>query len=269
MIKKIIKYPTPLSIEYGTDVRVFDEKLFSLIDDLKDTIKENNLDALSAYQIESYFNVLVFKDENDELVEMINPVQIGHSGESVEDEKTSYYGDVSAKIKRFENISIVYQDRNGDDKSMKFSGKLARTLQRKLDYLFGATFIGRMDEKQKNNFQTKLEFGLDVGIDDYCPTTFKRDKVLKVINILMLIMLVPLLGSLFVSDKDILHEIWQYQLYASFAVLTMQVFYFFYAQYEAKQYKSCTSCSIGNIIGTTAISFVRLSVVMIASYFVI
>jgi hypothetical protein len=200
---------------------------------------------------------------------MVNPLQIGHSEESIEDEMTYYYGDVSAKIKRFENISIVYQDRNGEDKTMKFSGKLARTLQRKLDYLFGATFISRMNEKQKENFEAKLDFGLDVGIDDYCPTTFKRDKILKVANIFMILMAVALLGSFFVSEKELLSTIWQYQLYASFGVLSLQVFYFFYAQYEGKQYSSCVSCSIGNIIGTTAISFVRLSVVMIASYFII
>ena len=269
MIKTVVKYPTPLSIEYGTDIRIFDEKLFSLIDDLKDTIKENNLEALSAFQIGSYFNVLVFKDENDDFIEMVNPVQIGHSGESFEEEKTYYYGDVSAKIKRFENISIVYQDRNAEDKSMKFSGRVARTLQRKLDYLFGATFISRMPEKERENFEKKLDFGLDVGIDDYCPTTFKRDKVIKVINVVMSLMVVALLGSFFVSDKEILSKIWQYQLYASFGVLALQVFYFFYAQYEGKQYSSCVSCSIGNIIGTTAVSFVKLSVVMIASYFLI
>ncbi|MFK5936825.1 MAG: peptide deformylase [Sulfurimonas sp.] len=269
MIKTIIKYPTPLSIEYGTDIRVFDEKLFSLIDDLKDSIKENNLEALAAFEIGSYFNVIVFKDENGEYVEMVNPLQIGHSGESIEDERTYYYGDVSAKIKRFENISIVYQDRTGADKTMKLSAKLARTMQRKLDYLFGATFVSRMSEQERENFEKKLDFGLDVGIDDYCPTTFKRDKVLKVVNIAMLLMVVALLGSLFVSEKEMLSKIWQYQLYASFGVLTLQVFYFFYAQYEGKQYTSCVSCSIGNIIGTTAVSFVRLSVVMIASYFLI
>ena len=269
MIKTIVKYPTPLSIEYGTDIRIFDEKLFSLLDDLKDTIKENNLEALAAFQIGSYFNVIVFKDDNGEFIEMVNPLQIGHSGEMVEDETTYYYGEVSAKIKRYENISIVYQDRTGEDKTMKFTAKLARIMQRKLDYLFGATFISRMSENERENFEKKLDFGLDVGIDDYCPTTFKRDKVLKVINISMLLMVVALLASLFVSDKEMLSKIWQYQLYASFAVVAMQVFYFFYAQYEGKQYSSCVSCSIGNIIGTTAISFVRLSVVMIASYFLI
>jgi len=269
MIKTIVKYPTPLSIEYGTDIRVFDEKLFSLLDDLKDTIKENNLEALAAFQIGSYFNVIVFQDDNGEFIEMVNPLQIGHNGESIEDETTYYYGEMSAKIKRFENISIVYQDRTAADKSMKFSGKLARTMQRKLDYLFGATFISRMAENERENFEKKLDFGLDVGIDDYCPTTFKRDKVLKVVNIVMLLMVVLLLGSLFVSDKEILSTIWQYQLYTSFGVLALQVFYFFYAQYEGKQYSSCVSCSIGNIIGTTAVSFVKLSVVMIASYFLI
>ena len=269
MIKQIKKYPTPLSLEYGTDIRVFDAKLFSLLDDLKDTIKENNLEALAAFQIGSYFNVIVFLDEAGEFVEMVNPLQIGHSGESVAEETTYYYGEKSANIKRFENISIVYQDRDGADKTMKFSGTLARTLQRKLDYLFGATFISRMSEKERESFEAKLEFGVDVGIDDYCPTTFKRDKVLKGINIVMLLMLTLLLGSFFVSDKEILRQIWQYQLYTSFLVLALQLFYFFYAQYEGKQYSSCVSCSIGNIIGTTAISFVRLSVVMLASYFLI
>lgn len=269
MIKTIVKYPTPLSIEYGTDIRVFDEKLFSLLDDLKDTIKENNLEALAAFQIGSYFNVIVFKDENGEFVEMVNPLQIGHSGEEIKEETTYYYGNQSAKIKRFENISIVYQDRTATDKTMKFNGERARIMQRKLDYLFGATFISRMSEQEREDFEKKLDFGLDVGIDDYCPTTFKRDKVLKVVNVAMLLMVVALLGSLFVSEKEILSKIWQYQLYASFGVLALQVFYFFYAQYEGKQYSSCVSCSIGNIIGTTAVSFAKLSIVMIASYFLI
>ena len=34
MIKKIITYPTPTGIEYTPDVRVFDDELYSFIDDL-------------------------------------------------------------------------------------------------------------------------------------------------------------------------------------------------------------------------------------------
>jgi len=263
MIKQITKYPTPLSLEYGTDVRIFDDKLFSLLDDLKDTIKENNLKALSAYQIGSYFNAIVFRDDDGKFVEMVNPVQISHSGNSLEDESTYYYGEDTAKVNRFENISIVYQDRNAQDKSLKFHGEMAKILQRKLDYLFGSTFVDRLSADERKIFEARLDFGLDVGKEAYCPTTFKRDSILKVINISMMLMLIVIGISFFMQNS-----LWQYQLYASGAVLVLQVIYFFYAQYEGKQYSSCVSCSIGNIIGTTIISMVRLSGVMILSYFI-
>jgi len=156
MIKTISKYPQPLSLQYGTDVRVFDEKLFSLLDDLKDTINENNLTALSAFQIGSYFNVIVYKDENGAFVEMVNPVQISHNCEVLAEETTSYYEGLHAEIKRFEDISIVYQNKTAEDQALKCSGKLARTLQRKMDYLFGSTFIDRMSKDERKKFENKL-----------------------------------------------------------------------------------------------------------------
>ena len=262
MIQKITQYPSPLSLEYGTDVRIYDEKLFSLLDNLKETIKEKNLQALAAFQIGSYFNVIVFKDESGEFIEMVNPIQISHSGESREEETTYYYGNVSAQVKRFAEISIVYEDRQGESHSIKLSGDLARTLQRKLDYLFGSTFIDRLTTDEREKFEAKLAFGGDVGKENYCPTTFKRDKILKTINLLLLAMILLFMVS-FVLDTSL----WQYQLYSSFVVLFLQLTYFFYAQYEGKKYSSCMSCSIGNIIGTTAVSFLRLSLVIIPSYF--
>ena len=262
MVQEIITYPRPLSLEYGTDVRIYDAKLFALLDDLQETIKANNLQALSAFQIGSYYNVVVFKDENDDFIEMINPIQISHSGESFEEETTYYYGDVSAKVKRFSNISIVYETREGESRSLKFSGSLARILQRKLDYLFGSTFLDRLTSDERKKFEAKLSMGADIGKENYCPTTFKRDKILKTINLFLFGMLFLFIGSLFLETS-----LWKYQLYSSFIVLALQISYFFYAQYEGKKYSSCVSCSVANIFGTTLISFIRLSVVMISSYF--
>ena len=262
MIKELIQYPTPLSIKFATDIRNFNEELFALIDDLTETIKANNLVALSAFQIGNYYNVIVLKNKNEEFIELINPRLISHSDKSTAIESTSYYPDFSAEISRYENISIIYQDKDGNDKSMKFSGDMARVVQRKLDYTFGATFIQKMSPQERERFESKLEFGTDVGAGDYCPTTFKRDYILKAINISMILMLI-VFGVSFFIDKSL----WDYQLYASLLVLLTNVVYFFYAQYEGKIYTSCSSCQIGNIIGTTAISLTRLSVIMAASYF--
>ena len=262
MVQAIIQYPRPLSLEYGTDVRIYDAKLFALLDDLKDTIKANNLQALSAYQIGSYFNVIVFRDEKGDLLEMINPIQISHSGESIEEETTFYYGTLSAKVKRFRDISVIYEDRTGENHSLKLSGNAARVMQRKLDYLFGSTFLDRLSSDEKEKFEAKLSRGSDVGKENYCPTTFFRDKILKTINYILLAMIVLFVSSFFLDVS-----LWEYQLYSSFAVLTLQIVYFFYAQYEGKKYSSCVSCSIGNIIGTTFVSLIRLSLVMLPSYF--
>ncbi len=262
MIKDIITYPTPLSVKYATDVRLFDTTLFSLIEDLKDTITENNLKALAAFQIGDYHNVIVIKQEDDSFLELVNPRLIGHSGSVESEEVTAYYPGQKAKIKRYEQISVVYQDRDGKDNSLRADGELAIIIQRKLDYTFGATYLHRMDKEQRERFETALEYGVDVGTLDYCPTTFQRDKITKVINIAMIAMVVNFIVSFFVKKS-----LWSYQLYASYIVLALSVVYFFYAQYEGKKYTSCTSCQIGNIIGTTVIIFVKLSVIMGVSFF--
>jgi len=269
MIKDIIQYPTPLSVQYATDVRIFDEKLFSLIDDLKDTMNENNLEGLAAFQIGSYYNVVVVKNENGEILELINPRLITHKGSIKTDESTAYYPGRSANIERYEEISIVYQDRNGKGQSLQASGNLAIVLQRKIDYTFGASFVHKMSKTQKEMFENGLDFSGDVGVADYCPTTFKRDKIILVINIVMIGMLLNLIASFFVSDSSTLLQMFHGQMYASFGVVLLNIVYFFYAQYEGKLYVSCTSCQIGNIIGTTAISLVKLSLLSAISYFFI
>ena len=268
MTREIIQYPTPLSVKFATDVRFFNDELFSLIDDLKDSINENNFVALSAFQIGSYYNVVVFKDEEGSFVEMINPRLISHSGKSPGIESTSYFPGFSAEIVRFENISIVYQDRDSNDASMKFSGELARTLQRKLDYTFGATFLQKMSKEEREKFESKLEFGSDVGVGDYCPTTFKRDYILKFINVSMILLFLSIIVSLFIDAEETLSSIWNYQLYSSLVILALNVVYFFYAQYEGKLYTSCSSCQLGNIVGTTVISLVKLTAIMLVAYFI-
>lgn len=262
----MVQYPKPLSVEFGVNVRHFNEELFALIEDLKDTINENNLEALSAFQIGNYNNVILVKNEDGSFLELINPSLIAHSGKITTEEKTTYYGELSAEITRFEKVSLVYQDVDAKNCSLRAEGDLAILLQRKLDYLFGATFMQKMSADERDKFELKLEYGSDIGMQDYCPTTFFRDKILKAINIMMLLMLGLVIGSLFVSETTVVEKLWEYQLYAIGAVFALNIFYFFYAQYEGKKYVSCTSCQIGNILGTLFISLIKLSLLSLLSY---
>ncbi len=84
----------------------------------------------------------------------------------------------------------------------------------------------------------------------------------------MLAMLILLIGSFFVEDETA-KSIWQYQVNMSFFAVGLNVIYFFYAQYEGKKFTSCTSCQIGNIIGTAVISLIKLGILMLLSCFII
>lgn len=268
MIKEIITYPTPPSVAYGTDVRVFNEEIFSLIQDMKDTIEANSLDGLSSFQIGSYFNVVVVKQDNGEFLELINPRLISNSGRVTTIEKTAYFQNLTAEITRYETVGIVYQDRDGNQHSLKASGPFGILLQRKIDYTHGSSFINKLSKKEKKLFERKLKFGANIAISEVCPTTFKRDYIIKVINIIMIAMIILPISSLFLS-KDITVNFWSYQLYAFLLVISLNIIYFFYAQYEGKRFTSCTSCQIGNIIGTATILLIKLFIITLVSYFIL
>lgn len=274
MVRDIITYPTPPSVEYGTDVRVFNEEIISIIQDLKDTIEANSLEALAAFQIGAMYNIIVikkgdmsFEHGDDGFLELINPRIISCSQKISTIEKTAYFPGLSANVERHNNISIVYEDKNFKQCNLKASGQEAILLQRKIDYTFGSSFINKLSKDEKKLFEKKLDFGSDIAISESCPTTFKRDYLLKAINIMMIAMVLLVVVSLFISTKETLDNMWSYQLYASYGVLGLSFIYFFYAQYEGKQFTSCTSCQIGNIIGTTIITLIKLTFIMVISYF--
>lgn len=267
MIREIITYPTPPSVQYATDVRVFNEELLSLIQDIEDTIEANSLDGLAAFQIGSYYNVVVVKNEDGTFLELINPRIISNSGRVTTVEKTAYFPGLSANVTRYEKISLVYQDREAKQHSLKAEGDLSILLQRKIDYTFGSSFFNKLNKEEKKLFEKKLDFGSDIAISEVCPTKFNRDYITKVINIVMAVMLVLLTASLFVSEETS-EQLWGYQKYLFSTTIILNIIYFFYAQYEGKKFTSCTSCQIGNIIGTAAISMIKLFIIMIIAYFI-
>ncbi|MBN2816867.1 MAG: peptide deformylase [Campylobacterales bacterium] len=265
MVREIIKYPTPPSTAYATDVRVFNEEIVSLIDDLKETIEANQLDGLAAFQIGSYYNVVVIKNEDGSFLELLNPRLIKTEGKITTVEKTAYFGELSATVTRHDKISVVYEDREGKNNSLEADGEMSVLLQRKLDYTFGSTFLQKLSKEEKKRFEQKLEFGIESAISELCPTTFFRDKVMRGVNFITLLLLLNFLFSFFVST-NLETTLWNLQVYGALIALLLTLFYILYGQYEGKKYSGCTSCQIGNIIGTALIALVKISVIMAVSY---
>ena len=268
MIKKIIQYPTVPSQAFDGIVRHYDEALYTLLQDLKDTMEENQLNGLAAYQIGSSLNVIVLKQE-EAFLEIINPIIITKEGSLTPTESTAYYPGLTATTKRYEKIKLMYEDRTGKQLFLTAEDALAILIQRKTDYLLGANFRVRMNEEEKVLFDSKLEGNAKGNNFESCPTT--EPKTIK--NILLLLSVSLILGAigtiagLFVSNSfaPILHSI---ENYLMLFILCGIVIYFLVANYEGKKYSNCTSCQIGNILGTTFIQSIRLGLLAVANYFI-
>ncbi|WP_415397126.1 peptide deformylase [Sulfurimonas sp. CS5] len=280
MVREITKYPTTPSLEFGANVRFFNDELFTLIQDLKDTIEENGLDALAAFQIGSPLSVVVVKkdkvngeDREDtlgcgEFLELINPRVLKREGSVEPIETTAYFPGKSAKTKRYKKITLMYEDRDANQRFLEADGELAITLQRKVDYTFGSHFRFRLDPQEQKLFDSKLEFGTDAITKNDCPTVFKRDRILQVFKFLFVFGILGVIAGFFVSEENLMTLV-SAENYIMASMLGLVVVYFFYAQYEGKQYKHCTSCQIGNIIGTCIISLIKLTALFLLSYFLL
>jgi len=257
-----------MSLEFGGNVRHFDDTLLELIQDLKDTITANDLNALAAFQIGSPLAVIVIKQDDGQFLEIINPVIIKREGSITPVETTAYFPGLSGKTKRYEKIKLMYEDREGKQQFLTAEGDFAITIQRKTDYLLGANFRIRMSEEEKKRFDSKLEFGTDDIDHNDCPTVFKRDRILHLIKYGLITGVLGLLVSFFVSP-EIEDTIKIIENTLMLSILGLIVIYFFYAQYEGKKYKHCTSCQIGNIIGTISILAFKLLLLLVANYFIL
>jgi len=269
MIKQIVTYPTVPSQAFDGVVRHYDEALHTLLQDLKDTIEANQLDGLAAYQIGSPFAVIIVKDEEDTLLEIVNPIIITKEGNITPTERTAYYPNLTATTKRYEKIKLMYEDRDGKQHFLTAQGDLAIRIQRKTDYLLGSDFRVRMSEEEKRLFDAKLDKNSNTIMAESCPTTEPKTikNILHVITTILIVGAIGALIGLFVSDTfaQTLQNIENYiMLFVLFAI----VVYFFVAKYEGKKYSNCTSCQIGNILGTTFIQSIRLSLLAVANYFI-
>jgi len=268
MIKQIIQYPTMPGQAFDGVVRHYDEALYTLLQDLKDTIAENNLEGLAAYQIGSPYTVIVIKDGND-FLEIINPIIITKEGSVTPIEKTAYYPNLTAKTKRYEKIKLMYEGRKGKQHFLTAVGDLAILIQRKTDYLLGSDFRVRMNEEEKRLFDAKLESNSNHVTQESCPSSEPSSikNILRLITMTLIFGAICSLLGLFVSDS-LLGTLHRIENYLMLFILLSIVVYVFVAKYEGKKYSHCTSCQIGNILGTAFIQSIRLSLLAVANYFV-
>jgi len=249
MVQPLVIYPDDRMNCASTDVRTFNQTLWDVIDDMSDTMKEHHIDAMAAMQISYPYNIILIK-EGDTFHEYINPRILKNEDLFESTENSLTFPDVTVTVPRFGKIKLVYEDRHAKIHYADIEDRtLASTLQRKIDITFGGNLLDKVDQKRREQiFDSLAGKGLMPQVDDVCPTFSKKDYFVSFTDKILILMGLSLLSPLFVSEAT-RHTIYTFTKIAFPLVLLLMLGFFFYAQYEAKQYKQCSSCQIGNNIG--------------------
>ncbi|MGN0696899.1 MAG: peptide deformylase [Oscillospiraceae bacterium] len=144
-IRNIVKKGDEVLRKKCRPVTKFDDRLFQLLDDMKDTLVKADGCGLAAPQV-GVLRRIVIIDVGDGPIELINPEITKMSGKQREVEGCLSCPNEWGYVKRPMKVTVRAQDRNGD--IVEYTGKelFARAVCHELDHLEGRLFVDIADE---------------------------------------------------------------------------------------------------------------------------
>lgn len=160
----IVEYPNKKLKEKSIRVDKFDKQLHDLLDAMYPIMMNTNGIGLAAIQVSHAVQALILNipDENDEqskenLIEMVNPVITSSNGETTYQEGCLSVPTFYEDINRAESISVNYQDRDGNTKTLEANGLLSIAIQHEIDHLNGILFIDKLTSSRRRKFEKEYK----------------------------------------------------------------------------------------------------------------
>ena len=126
----------------------FDERLWTVLDDMKDTVKKEQGAGLAAPQVGVLRRVAVV-DVEEGYFELINPVITSQKGEQTGWEGCLSVRGKSGVVSRPMKVTVCFQDRKGEKYVLKAKGFFARAICHELDHLDGVLYIDKATHIQR------------------------------------------------------------------------------------------------------------------------
>ena len=156
-IRNIRKDEDPILRKKSRRVENFDDRLFTLLDDMADTMYLANGVGLAAVQVGALRRVVVI-DVGDGLVELINPEIVETEGGQCEEEGCLSLPGRNNITFRPMTVTVRAQNRDGNWCLYKGDGLKARAFCHELDHLDGVLFTDRLaTDEQKEEYMPKEE----------------------------------------------------------------------------------------------------------------
>ncbi len=141
-IRNILKDTEPLLRKKSREVDVIDEKIITLLDDMKETLATAQGVGLAAPQVGILRRVIIV-DTGDEILELINPVITKQSGHQDSLEGCLSVPGVRGHVDRPKKVTVQGYDREGNLMEYKAQDFVATIFCHETDHLDGILFTDK------------------------------------------------------------------------------------------------------------------------------
>ena len=139
---EIKKAGDPVLKEVCAPVEKIDKQLKKLMDDMAETMYQNDGVGLAAPQIGKSIRPVVIDCQDDHgLIELINPVITFREGTALDTEGCLSVPNIFGEVERSAKVKVEFLNRRGKKQHLTATGLLARCIQHELDHLEGQLFI--------------------------------------------------------------------------------------------------------------------------------
>ena len=136
-IREILKQGEPALSKVCHPVTVFDQKLWDLLDDMKETLADAGGLGLAGPQVGILRRVAIVVNEKDEMLELVNPEIIAQQGEQDGLEGCLSVPGLWGFVKRPAWVKVKALDRNGKEFEVEGTEITARCFCHELAHLVG------------------------------------------------------------------------------------------------------------------------------------
>lgn len=155
-IREIREIGDPILRKASKEVKNFDKKLHILLDDMHDTLLDNDGVGLAGPQVGILKRVFIV-DFEGEKIEAVNPQIISQSGEQTATEGCLSIPGEWYEVTRPNQVTLKAYDRDGNEFTKTAEGLVARAFCHEYDHLDGVLFIDRISPEEKQiNFENEV-----------------------------------------------------------------------------------------------------------------
>lgn len=158
-VLKVLRFPDARLRKIAKSVTEITSTTQTIIDDMFDTMYEENGIGLAATQVDIHQQIIVIdvsEDKTSPLV-IINPQVISKEGETGIEEGCLSIPDCRGFVPRAEKIKIKAQDRNGNFFELEADDLLAICIQHEMDHLVGKLFVDYLSPLKRQRIEQKMK----------------------------------------------------------------------------------------------------------------